>query len=185
MYFRADERGYQGWLVGSLESTYRELGLLDQGQIVQQENQKIRALHRTTQRPDIIVHFPRADDTTSAAKKGNMAAYELKNDASPRGVKEDLLKLDRIIRKMHYCIGFFVNIRATRAGMHEWGGIVNNRIHAFAPRLVDSGVEIHHEWFRGPGNDPAFETLEPDSPSSTWPSFEALVRLRTANHPRS
>jgi hypothetical protein len=174
-YFRASERGYQGWLLTALESTYRELGLLNQGQKVEEENQKSLRIHGMRQRPDIAIHVPRVENSLAAARIGNLAAYALKRNAAYKTAMIDVQKLDQIVKKLDYKIGCFVNIGGTRTGVFESGRFSDHRIHAFAPRLIDSGVEIDHEWLEGPGNDPASENLQPGTRSVTWPNYEDRI----------
>lgn len=174
-HFESTERGYQGWFVGAVQSTYAEVGLLRRGRIVEMEYQKRPAVHGTSQRPDIVVHVPRQVDDPSAAKKGNFAVYALKKNASLSGIADDLAKLEEMICVLDYRVGFFVNVGAERPGMHAVGRPADTRIHSFAVRRGDCGVVVNHEWFHGPQRLPRVESIEPGEHSMVWPRFGVLT----------
>jgi hypothetical protein len=105
-YFAASERGFQGWFAGELQAAYRSVGLLRKGEIVELENQKLLGIHGMRQRPDIVIHAPRDDDSAASARQGNLAVYALKRGASKVEVREDLEKLAELIEELDYPIGF-------------------------------------------------------------------------------
>src|SRR5437870_801261 len=106
-FFRT-ERGYQGRFYCGLQTALDRYGILNNETILEMEYQK-SSRHGVTQRPDIIIHKP-AELYCSSVQKDNLAVFALKHQASVNEAKEDFVKLDEMIEKLHYKKGIFINI---------------------------------------------------------------------------
>lgn len=128
---------------------------------MEMEYQKRFDTHGMTQRPDILVHSPRTDESAPAVKRGNLAVYALKKHATTEDSHDDHRKLQEIVAELRYQVGFFVNIAGTRASLGVWKHLVSSNIQAFGTRLVGEEVEIDHWWYDRSKAIARFETLGP------------------------
>src|SRR5690349_20323821 len=102
------ERGYHGRFYCALQAELEEQGLFETGAILEMEYQK-STRHGIAQRPDIILHIP-AEDRSTSVDEGNFAVYALKRKASLNVARDDFEKLDTMFENLHYPLGFFLNI---------------------------------------------------------------------------
>jgi hypothetical protein len=138
--FFLNERGYQGEFHSCLRNLLIEQGFIDESQILETENQKSER-HNTHQRPDIILHIPR-EVSGADVTENNYAVWALKLRASKEKAKEDFDKLDEMFSKLHYPIGFFINIDSESHHFNNYDGGNADRLVTFSVRLIDANVSI-------------------------------------------
>ncbi len=135
------ERGFQGELTSELKQILKIQGLLDNNYLLEEEYQKKRDVHLTTQRPDIIFHLP-VDVSGAPPDLNNFAVWELKLRAGTRESIKDFDKLDVMFEQLNYSVGIFVNISSQRHLLEYYQGSFNDRIVSFATMLDDDEISV-------------------------------------------
>lgn len=136
-FFRS-ERGFQGRFYCALQEALDHRRLLDEPRVLEIEYQK-STKHRTTQRPDVILHVP-AEEQGASVAENNFAVWALKRRASRSAARGDFQKLDEMIDRLGYEFGVFVNIDSGEHRKEAYCGNHSDRISAVAARLVDGDV---------------------------------------------
>jgi len=124
--FFKDERGFQGELNAQLREAIRGYDLLDCA-ILEEEYQKTLKRHGIRIRPDIIVHVPHESHGGSVTDR-NFAVYYLKRKASLRRAQDDFNDLNLMFDKLHYRLGFFINIGSAQHHLESYNGLFKERI---------------------------------------------------------
>jgi hypothetical protein len=141
------ERGYQGEFFCALQQILREQGIVDGACILEMEYQKSR-LHRTRQRPDVILHVP-VEISGADRTDNNFAVWALKRMARPEDAMDDFGKLDEMFEELAYPLGFFMNIDSELHHLGKYTGSFVDRLVAFAIRLDKHAVMIRMAYWNG------------------------------------
>jgi hypothetical protein len=142
--FFATERGYQGALGAALERRLPR-AKFPRSPILEHEHQKTAKLHKTTIRPDIIVHVPFDRGATKTRAHGNFVAIELKRRASAGKAREDFRSLLTIKRKLRYPLTIFINIDSSKTHADICPREIANQTVCFAVRLEDGAPAVRVE----------------------------------------
>lgn len=124
-YFQT-ERGFQGRFYCALQAELDRLGLVRSGAILEMEYQK-SSRHKLVQRPDIVFHVP-TDYSGEGVKANNYAVWALKRHATVAEAQEDFEKLDQMLDKLEYSLGFFLNIDSSEPMNQHYYGPYRSRI---------------------------------------------------------
>jgi hypothetical protein len=138
--FYETERGYQGDLVARIS---RYIG--NEEYIVEQEYQKQKRKHNLTIRPDILIHQPFNPRRHASRSDGNLAAIELKLDATPEDAQNDLEKLRSIMTTLNYPLGVFANIGSNNTHFDSASRDFSGRLVMFAVTLNNGVVSISEQ----------------------------------------
>ncbi|MDZ4348067.1 MAG: hypothetical protein U1A22_00820 [Xanthomonadaceae bacterium] len=139
-FFRT-ERGFHGRFYCALQAELDNAGLIANGAILEMEYQK-SARHKLGQRPDIIFHIP-TEHSHAGVEANNFAVWALKRRASVAEVREDFDKLDQMFERLHYPLGFFVNVDATDPMRAHYSGTYGSRLATVAASLHGAQVGVH------------------------------------------
>ena len=102
------ERGYQGQLLIELNKLI-ENGIFPPGTILEQEYQKTKKYHHTTQRPDIIIHVP-VEEEEGDRTENNFLVIALKLNGGLKDAIDDFRKLDEMFHNLNYPEGIYINV---------------------------------------------------------------------------
>lgn len=140
--FYKTERGYHGRFYCALQSALDEQGVLksDSGLILEMEYQK-SSRHGTGQRPDVILHTP-TEVTNAQVTENNVAVWALKRNGNDNKAKEDFEKLDLMFKRLHYPLGFFINVSSDLHRLDKYEGHSPNKLIAFAVKLTNGEIRI-------------------------------------------
>lgn len=105
------ERGYQGELLGALQSCLAVQAALPEA-IFEQEHQKVFGSHGINIRPDVILHEPFDTKRHGSRREGNYAVIELKRRSSANAASEDFASIEHMFQHLDYRLGAFINIDA-------------------------------------------------------------------------
>ncbi len=140
--FFQTERGYHGTFYCDLHKALDASGILKEEALLEMEYQKSER-HGIYQRPDIILHIP-AELHGISVQDDNFAVWALKHSASLAEAVKDFGKLNEMFDRLHYPLGFFINVNSTKHHLNHYTGRYLDRIHAFSVKLVGGEVEIIH-----------------------------------------
>jgi hypothetical protein len=138
--FYRNERGYAAELNRLIRPRLEQSGLMISGRITEIEAQKRRKVHKTRQRPDLILHIP-VETSGAMPNMNNVVVWAFKVNATKSEAKSDFKKLDEMFSHLHYPLGFFVNIAGTEDMLEEYNGNFNERLVGVAVRLENGIVE--------------------------------------------
>ena len=143
-----NERGYQGEFYCALRKQLAERAVigLDKhdtiiGDIILDMEYQKRGVHRTQQRPDIILHKP-AKVTNTSVDENNFAVWALKRKCRCPKAKKDFTKLNEMFRNLNYPLGFFINIDNDSHHLEHYKGDYDKRIFGFSVRLRNGVLYI-------------------------------------------
>ena len=146
--FFKTERGFQGRFACALYKILDEEKIFPDDAIIEQEYQKRLGDHRTTQRPDLIIHVPFEAEHSQHRWEDNFVVFAFKKDADVDTAKEDFGKLDIMFKELKYPIGFFININGyPDIYLDQYTGVFKDRIHEFSIRGKERNVMIRHAYF--------------------------------------
>ena len=140
--FWKTERGFHGAFYYALWGVLLKLEVLNGHRILEMEYQK-SVRHRTSQRPDIILHIP-AEFHDLDVTMGNFAVWALKHRASAARANDDFNNLDDMFMTLKYPLGFFINVEAKQHHLDRYDGRFRNRLHAFALQRKGQERLIRH-----------------------------------------
>ena len=136
--FFKTERGFHGRFYCALQEQLDQMGLTENGAILEMEYQKSRR-HGLSQRPDIIFHVP-VEHSMAGVRENNHAVWALKRQATAKDATDDFEKLDEMFAYLDYPLGFFININALDPMLQHYSGEHRNRVVAVAASLNDGKI---------------------------------------------
>lgn len=141
--FFKTERGFQGRFACALYEILNKRQIFPDDTIVEEEYQKRIEPHRTSLRPDLIIHVPFEAGHSSSRKENNFVVFAFKRQASKDDAKDDFEKLDTIFRELEYPLGIFINIDGrSEVFLDKYSGSFKNRIHEFCIRQTNNKLDI-------------------------------------------
>lgn len=142
--FFETERGYQGELLAALRNRFL-VPVMSPRAILEQEHQKVFALHGTNIRPDIIIHEPFDAQRHRSRREGNHAVVELKLRSTAAEARGDFASIEQMFRLLDYRLGAFVNIDAEETYAEVLASSLRGLVTCFAVMLDRDGKVIVRE----------------------------------------
>ena len=139
--FYKSERGYQGEFHRLIASLLNIEGLENDGIILENEYQKRLIIHRTRQRPDLIMHIPR-EITNDSPDENNITVWAFKIQSNLDNALNDFAKLEEMFEYLNYSYGIFINISSSDNFLSHYSGQYNDRIFSFATKIRSDVIEI-------------------------------------------